>query len=144
MPKRWIVTPIIGSGQRGDAYRVEVWGYPGLAIRSIIPADPVTGAPLMTRTLALVEGTGAVLTAAAAAFPNTRVIPAALLDDPLSSLTANQRDQLRDFAGELVNPQGESFDYTTMGYTGATLLRRVIRDMGKFLDPGFDEGVLDQ
>ena len=144
MPKRWVVTPIIGTGTRGDAYRVELFGFPGLSVRSIIPADPVTGAPLMARTLALVEGTAGVLTSAAAAFPNTRVIPAALLDDPLSSLTQNQRNQLRDFANELVNAEGQSFDYVSKGYTGSTLLRRVIRDMGLFLDPGFDEGVLDE
>lgn len=136
MPRRWVVTPVIGTGTKTDPYRAEVIGQPGVRVWTILPSNP-DGTPKFSRTLAVVQGTGPALQAAAAALPNTRVIPGATLDDTLSQLTTQQRTFLRNLAEEV------GFNYQAQGYTGTTPVRRVLRDLGQFIEPAFRENLLE-
>lgn len=130
MAKRLVICDVIGNGTRANPYRAAVASY-GIAFVAPIHSDPVTGAPTHTRTLAMIGAPTAAELQACLADPAVRVIPFGRLDDPLSSFTAAQRQAIRDAAAE--------FGLDTSVYTGATLLGRVVRDIGRAIDPNFLE-----
>lgn len=131
MPMRWVVSPIVGTGVKGDSYRAQTVGQPGVFTRSLFNMDTTVtpSVPKTSRCLALVWGTAASLQAAGAALPDVRVIPPRKLDDTMSQLQAGQRNALRTLAGE--------FGLDPAVYVGATTLRTVVEDIGRTIDPAF-------
>jgi hypothetical protein len=130
VPRRLFVCPVIGTGTKADPYRASVADY-GVPYVTLMANDPTTGAPLHNRTLALVNVPVVTDLDPILADPTIRAVPARLLDDPLSSLTTAQRNALRDAAIDL--------GVDTSVYSGDTLLRRVIRDMGRSILSSFNE-----
>jgi hypothetical protein len=130
MPKRLVTCPVIGTGTKRDQYRAKVADY-GIAFIAAMNNDPVTGAPTHTFTLAMIGAPTLAELQPAMNDPEVRVIPAARMDDPLSSFTVAQRNILRDAALQV--------GVDTSGYTGVTPLGTVIRDIGNAIQPGFVE-----
>lgn len=123
---RYYLSPVIGTGVRGDPYRAKAADY-GLPHVAVIPSD-VDGAPLFVWTVAFVNAPDhAPLLADATLIP----LPSVALDARWSTAPVQERNRLLTaLAARGVN---------VSAITGTSNLRDVLRMIGLALSAGFDE-----
>jgi hypothetical protein len=127
VPKRLYVAEVIGSGTRADPYRGAAAGYvagPGAKHRVILPNFPA-GSPLYGHCLALLDVPSH---AAALADPKLHPLPLKALADGIS---AAERNTIQNKLTALGFPA----DFMA----GVTTMRQLVRRLGKFYHPEFDE-----
>ena len=124
MPKRYFLSPIIGTGTFSDPYRVKNNGANSAAI---IPSNP-DGSPKFSYSLCLMSADS--LTTLLADI-TLSALPDLQMTDTISALQSTQ------ISGAILSRLGASITVSA-GETFASVLRKV----GRVLDPNFDESTL--
>lgn len=125
--KRYYISPLIGSGTRADPYRVAIASYPNIAYSSIIPTDPVTGAPTATWAICIVDAadhTALLADSSLFSFPN------ATPDTQISTLSNQERNRMRNGLSQ--------FGLDPNLVNQSNTMRDLVNSLGKLLEPTFD------
>lgn len=125
--QRYYISPLAGTGTKLDPYRVSLSQYPNIAYTSIIPTDPVTGAPTATWAICLVDAldhTALLADTNLFSFPNA--VPSTLI----SSLSNQERNRIRN---GLIK-----FGISTTLLDTSVTLQDLVNKLGTLLDPNFD------
>jgi hypothetical protein len=130
MPKRWFLSPVVGTGSENDAYRSKIADF-GVNHVAVIPSKP-DGTPRFGWCLVKVN---AASFAALDADADLDGFPLVSLDATVASLPAGVRTRLRTAL--------ERRGIDTTDVTGATPLRVIVRRLGRLLDDRFDEDAND-
>lgn len=129
--KRYYLSNIVGTGDDMDPYRPKVADH-GVSWVGVIPSDPVTGKPVSTWALVLVEAINHAALLADGAIDALPVFP---LDGKVSAIqTATKNAMVSDL-------QARGIDTAFIG--NADGYRDVIRGIGRTLEPAFDENHFD-
>lgn len=129
MPKRWYISPIVGTGADDDPYRAKVGSAAQIKGHSaVIPTD-VQGAPLFNFALVIVNADDHSLLIADS---DNDVFPNRTLGD---SLTSAERTLIK----AVLNRRGLPFKWVDNVATFGELLRTI----GRYLDTNFRENKLD-
>jgi len=130
--KRYYLSPIVGSGTKADPFRAKAATFPAVNVASIIPSNPLTGAPLFPWALVVVAtASHTPLLADTTLTP----LPDLSLDAILSTLSASQRAAL--FAAL----DAKAID--RQGLSNQTAYREVLRRIGRHLNAAFTENAFD-
>lgn len=131
MAKRYYISKIVGDGTEGNAFRAKVEDY-GVQYSAEIQSDPVTGLPLKDWCLCVVAAKDhSQLRKDADIDP----LPDFPMDGKVSSIHTNTKnDMVNKLKKRNINT---AFLASTDGY------REVIKEVGKQLNPNFDENALD-
>lgn len=128
--KRYYLCDIIGNGSEENSYRVIVANH-GVAYVAVIPSDQYTGLPLHNWALTRV---------AAGSHVNIRNICDPLPDYPMDGKVNGIHNATRSkMKTDIQNRTGQSSAWVD----GVDGYREVIRGLGKFLEPTFDENNFD-
>lgn len=130
--KRYYLSPIIGTGAWGDAYRDVIADVPGVTRKALIKTDPDTGAPLVPWALVQVSTANH---SRIISDKRNAVLPDVPLDVKLTAIqSATKAAMKNDFA---------RFGIPTALIDNADGYRDAIRGIGSLLDPNFNENDFD-
>lgn len=129
--KRYYISPIVGTGDETDPYRPKVADH-GVSWVGVIPSDPVTGKPISTWALVVVE---AINHAALLADSAIDALPEFPLDGKVSAINTGTKNTM------VSRLQARGIDTAFIGNSDG--YRDVIRGIGVQLDPTFNENNFD-
>jgi len=122
MTRRWFIVPVIGTGTKGDPYRVKL----SIAHSALIPSNP-DGTPRFNWALCLVSAADfTALDADTEAEP----FPGVSLDDQLSSISAAARNRIQT---ALIN-RGVDLTGIDLNSTVRDVVERVVERLDARLD----------
>lgn len=128
--KRFYIAPVTGVGTRQNPYRVNISS--GADYSAVINSDNF-GVPTSTWCLVVIYGS---TQTAYTSDPKLTAIPNVSLDTLMSALTTPQRNAIKNKMNSLSVPASV--------YNNAVTVRDIIRGIGQFLYPYFDERNFDR